>query len=125
MSTKVKDIDIKNRTYYFFNNFINIENFDPNYIKIDEKWYENNVIYYIGCVRIKDSKYVKIYSVNPLHIIFNKLDEYFEQNNGGKYLTLVPTNESKEKMKKHEELSINIRDLFRSITKNSDDSDEK
>ena len=30
MSNKVKDIDIKNETYYFFNDIINIKNFDPN-----------------------------------------------------------------------------------------------
>ena len=33
----MKDIDIKNRTYYLFNDIINIKNFDPNNIKIDEK----------------------------------------------------------------------------------------
>ena len=38
---------------------------------------------------------------------------------------LVPTNESKEKMKRYEELWSKIRDLMRSITKNSDDYDEK
>ena len=37
MSNKIKGISIKNRTYYFFNGIINIENFDPNNIKIDEK----------------------------------------------------------------------------------------
>ena len=37
MSKKVKDVYIKNRTYYFFNDIINIKNFDPNNIKIDEK----------------------------------------------------------------------------------------
>ena len=42
-----------------------------------------------------------------------------------RYLTLVPTNESKEKFKKYEELWSKIRDLIRSITKNSDDFDEK
>ena len=31
------DINIKNRTYYFFNDIINIENFDLNNIKIDKK----------------------------------------------------------------------------------------
>ena len=36
---------------------------------------------------------------------------------------LVPTNESKEKIKKYEELFIKIRDVIRSITKNSDDYD--
>ena len=37
MGNKIKDINIKNRTYYFFNDIINIENFDPNNIKMDEK----------------------------------------------------------------------------------------
>ena len=59
MSNKVKDINIKNRRYYFFNDIINIENFDPNNIKIGEKSYKNILIYYIGYVTIKD--YVKIY----------------------------------------------------------------
>ena len=42
-----------------------------------------------------------------------------------KYLTLVPNNGSKEKIKKYEELWSKIRDLIRSITTNSDDYDEK
>ena len=45
MSNKVKDINIKNRTYYFFNDIIYIKNFDPNNIKIDEKSYKNVIIY--------------------------------------------------------------------------------
>ena len=70
---------------------------------------------------IRDSKYIKNYSENPLHLIFNKVNGYFEEINGNKYLTPVPTNESKEKIKKYEELWIKIRDLISSITKNSDD----
>ena len=65
---------------------------------------------------IKDSKYVKMDSVNPLYLMFNKMNGYFEKNNGNKYLTLVPTNESKGKIKKYEELWSKIRDLIRSIT---------
>ena len=45
MNNKVKEIDIKN---------------------IDQKSCKNIIIYYIGYVTIKDSKYVKINSVNPL-----------------------------------------------------------
>ena len=59
MSNKVKDIDIKNRAYYFFNDIIRIKFFDPNNIKIDEKSYKIVFIYYIGYVTIKDLKYVK------------------------------------------------------------------
>ena len=74
---------------------------------------------------IKDSKYIKINSVNPLYLIFSKVNGYFEEINGNKYLTLVPINENKEKIKKYEELWSKIRDLIRLITKNSDDYDKK
>ena len=78
------------------------------------KSYTKNIcIYYIAYVTIKDSKYVKINSVNSLCLMFNRIDEYFEEVNGNKYLTLVPTNQS-------EELWIKIRDLFRSVTKKLD-----
>ena len=70
-------------------------------------------------------KGLKIYSVNRLYLIFSKLNEYFEEINGNKYLTLVPTNTSKEKIKKYEELCIKIRGLIRSITTNLNDTDEK
>ena len=66
-----------------------------------EKSYKNSLIYYTGHVTIsKDSKYVKINCVNPLYIIISKLTEYFEEINGNKYLTLVPTNGSSEKIEK-------------------------
>ena len=45
-----------------------MERFDPNNIKIDENSYKNILIYYIGYVRIKDSKYLNIYSVNTLSL---------------------------------------------------------
>ena len=80
---------------------INIKNFDRNNIKIDGKSHKNILIYYIGYVTIKDSKYVKINSVinsvNLLCLTINKVNGYFEKINGNKYLKLVPTNESKEK----------------------------
>ena len=85
--------------------------------------YKDILIYYIGCVTIKE--YIKIYSVNPLYLIFRNVNGYFEEIDKSKYLMLVPTNESKEKIKKYEELWSKIRDLIRSITKNSDDYEEK
>ena len=100
MNNKIKDIVIKNHTFYVFNDIINIKIFDPNNIKRDEKSYKNILIYYIGYLMIIDSKYVKINSVNPLYLISNKVNGYFEQINGNKYLMLVPTNESKEKILK-------------------------
>ena len=119
----VKDIIIKNRTYYVFNDIIYIENFDPNNIEIDEKSLKNILIFYIVYVTIK--KDLKSYSVNLLCVIFGEMNRYFEVINGNRYLTLVPTNESKEKTKKYEEPLIKIRTLVRFITKNLDDYDEK
>ena len=125
MSNKVKDIDIKNQTYYFRHNIINIENFDLNNIKKVEESCKIFLVYYIGYVTIRNSKYVKIYSANHLYLISRSQNGCFEEINGSKYLTLVPTNKSKEKIKKYEELWIKTRGLIRSITKNSGDYDEK
>ena len=72
MSNKDKDVDIKNRTYYFFNDIINIKNFDPNNIRVDETSYKNIPIYYIRYVMINDSKKVKINSANPLYFFSAK-----------------------------------------------------
>ena len=63
--------------------------------------------------------------INPLCLIFSKVNGYFKEINKNKYLMPVPTNESEEKNKKYEELWSKIKDLIRSITKNSDDYDEK
>ena len=49
-----------------------------------EKSYKDILIYYIGYVTIKDSKYVKINRVNPLYFIFYKLNGYFEEINKNK-----------------------------------------
>ena len=61
--SSIKQINIKNPTYYFFNNVINIKNFDSNLLKVDKKSYKNIDIYYIGYITIKDIDYVNISSV--------------------------------------------------------------
>ena len=118
MSNKFQDINIKNYTYYVFDDSTNIKNFDPNNIKMDI------LIYYIGYVTMKDSKYVKTNSVNLLYLV-PRVNGNFEEINNSKHLTLVPTNESKEIIQKYEELWSKMKDLISSITKNSDDYDEK
>ena len=47
-----KQVNIRNRTYYFFNDMINIEDFDSNLLKIDKKSYKNVDVYYIGYITI-------------------------------------------------------------------------
>ena len=48
ISNKFTEIDIKNCTYYFLHDMINIKNLNPNKIKINKKSYKNTLIYYIG-----------------------------------------------------------------------------
>ena len=62
------------------------KNFHSNNIKIDVKSYKNILIYYIGYVTIKDLKYVKVNSVNFLYLTFSKVNVYFEEINGNKYI---------------------------------------
>ena len=86
----VKQIDIKNRTYYFYNDMINIKNFDPNLLKIDRKSYKSITIYNIGYIAIKKiDDYENIYSVNPLSLIVNHANGYIEEESPNKYLTLT------------------------------------
>ena len=59
----IKEIIIKNRTYYFFDVMINIKNVDSNLLKIDKKSYKNIDTYDIGYITMKDSDYVKMNSV--------------------------------------------------------------
>ena len=73
MSNKIKDISLKNHTYFFFNNVLDIKEFDPNNIKIDEKSHKNILVYQIGYMRIKDLKYVKVSGVKLLYLIFSKV----------------------------------------------------
>ena len=49
----IKQFNIKKRTYYFFNDVINIKNFDSSLLKIDKNSYKNIGIYYIGYITIK------------------------------------------------------------------------
>ena len=55
--------------------------FDPNNIKLGEKSYKSSLIYYIVYMMIKDSKYIKINSVNALYPIIKKVNEYFKEIN--------------------------------------------
>ena len=55
----------------------------------------------------------------------SKVNGYFEEINKNKYSALVPTNESKESIKKHDKIWSKIRGLIGSFTKKSDDYDER
>ena len=73
----VKEINIKNCTYYFFNNIISINGFDPNNFRIDGKSCKNILFYVIAYVTNK--KDLSIYHVGPKYLIFNKVNECFKE----------------------------------------------
>ena len=88
---------IENRTCYIFNDMINIEDFDSNLMKIEQKLYKNVDIYYIGYIIIKKiDDYENIYSVNPLYLIIGIVDGFIEEKNGSKYLVFDSTDENKK-----------------------------
>ena len=77
---EVKQINIKNQTYYFHSDVIDLKNFELNLLKIDKKSYKNIDIYYIGYVKIKKiDDYESIYSVNPLYLRVNHASGFIEQ----------------------------------------------
>ena len=83
----VKQINIKNGTYYFYNDIIGLKNFKSNLLKIDKKSYKGIGIYNIGYITIKKIGDCKnIYSVNPLYLRITHASGYIEEINENKYL---------------------------------------
>ena len=69
---EIKQIDIKNWTYYFYNDIIDLKDFDARLLKIDKKSYKNIGIYNIGYITIKKfNDCNNIHSVNPLYLRIN------------------------------------------------------
>ena len=102
---KIKQINIKNRTFYFCNDQIDLKDFYPKLLRIDKKGYNGIDIYYIGYVTIKKiGDYNNINSVNPLYLMINKMIGHFEEKDEIKYLVLDEINENKELLKKYEEV---------------------
>ena len=75
---EIIEIDIKNRTCYYFDDIIKIEDFYLDNILIDEKSYENIFCIWYKC--LIDSK--------PLHIRFHKIDGFIRLYDGSRYLVL-------------------------------------
>ena len=111
----VKQIDIKNRTYYFYND-INLENFKSNLLKIDKKSYKDIGIYNIGYITIKKIDDCKnIYSVNPLYLRINHASGYIEEKGIDKYLVFDSADENKELLKKYNDVFNEIKDKVKEV----------
>ena len=97
---EVKQIKIKNRTYYFYNDMINLKNFKSNLLKIDKKLHKNISNYNIGYITVKKiDDYESIYSVNPLYLHVNHANVCIERKHGNKYLVFDSTDVYKDLLK--------------------------
>ena len=121
---EVKQINIKNRTYYFYNDIINIKNFDARLLNIDKKSYKNIGIYNIGYITIKKvDDCENIDSVNPLYLLISHANRYIKRSSAeekgiNKYLVFDSTDENKElkiQMKKYNDAFNGIRDKIKDI----------
>ena len=117
---KIKQIEIKNQIYYFYNNIINIEEFYSNLLKISKKSFKDIDIHYIGYITIKKNVDCEnIYFVNPLYLIIGEVDGHIKENNGNKYLVFhsaeSSTDENKEVLKKYTELWDGIKNEIKAI----------
>ena len=90
----IKELNIKNKTCYYFEDMINIRNFNSNLLKIDKRPYKDDYIYHIDYLTIKKfGDYGKINSVKPLYLIVYSATGYFKEKNGKKYLIIDSTEE--------------------------------
>ena len=116
----IKQINIKNQTYYFYNDISELENFDSSLLKID-KSHKDIGIYNIGYITIKKIGHCKnIYSVNPLYLCINRASRYIERSsaeeiNENKYLIFDSVDENKELLKKCNDVFNRIRDEIKAI----------
>ena len=114
---EVKQITIKNRTYYFYNDIINIKNFDAKLLKTDKKSYKGIGIYnieYITIKKIDDCE--KIYSVNPWYLLIDHASGYIEEKGVNKYLVFDSTDENKELLKKYNDVWNGMKSKIKKVS---------
>ena len=117
-----KQINIKNRTYYFYNDIVDLENFDARLLKTDKKSYKDIDIFNIGYVtNKKNGDCMNINSVNPLYLGITHVNGYIEEKGMNKYLVFDSTDENKELLKKYNDVFNGIRDKIKEINSNECD----
>ena len=97
----INQTNVKNRTYYFYNDIIVLKDFDARLLKIDGKSYQNIAIYNIGYITIKKTDDCEsVYSVNPFYLHADHVNGYIEEKEVNKYLVFDSTDENKALLKK-------------------------
>ena len=107
----IRQLNIEGRTYYFYNDLINIKNFNSNILKLDKKRVLGNDVYYIGYITKKPQWNVN--SVNPLYLMINKIKGHFEEVDGDKYLII--SSENGDIMQKYQDVFDGIKEIIKKI----------
>ena len=102
----IRQLNIEGRTYYFYNDLINIKNL----LKLDKKIVLGNDIYYIGYITKKTQ--LNVNSVNPLYLMINRMS-HFEENDGDKYLII--SSENGDIIQKYQEVFDEIKEIIKKI----------
>ena len=123
---EVKQINIKNLTYYFYNDIIDLKNLYARLLKVDKKHYKGINIYYIGYITIKKiDECETIFCVNPLYLRINHASRYIEEKNGNKYLIFDFVDENKEVLKKYADVWDGIKNKIKAINGGKEGDFEK
>ena len=114
----LKQLNLKIRTYYLYNDIINLKGFDPSLLKLDKKESLLNIdIYYIGYVT-KNPEY-NINSVNPLYLLIKELDGFIEEIEGSKYLNIALTDSNEDVLIRYAKVWEGIKDQIKKINNGS------
>ena len=81
-----KQLNIKDRSYYFYNDLINVFNFDEGNLKLDKKSWKDIDIYYLGYADKKPEWHVN--GVNQLYFLLNRVYRSISEESGIKYLAI-------------------------------------
>ena len=115
----IKELNIKNQTYYFYNDIIDIETFVSKMLKLDKKRTKILIFTILDMLQLKKIGYgYDINSVNPLYLRINNRDGYIEKKDSNKYLVFDSTDKNKELLKKYNDV---FNEIMSKIKKVDDD----
>ena len=116
----LRQVNIKNRPHYFFNDTINITNFDPSLLDIGKISFKStdDIIFHIEYITMKSLDSKNIDSANSLYLIFNYADGHIEKSEEDTYLIFASTDKNKEVLERYTELWDEIKNQIETISGN-------
>ena len=108
-----RQLYIKDRTYYLYNDLINVLHFEASNLKLDKRTWKDIDVYYIGYVDKDKPSDWKVNSVNPIYLVINKVHGSISEKNGVKYLSV---DKSDSVLKNYDQVFSGIKYHIRKIS---------